>query len=287
MGDSGLVAIDDGRAWADLSAWRKTLVSGPDARGWLEDLVTASVADLSVGLARRSLLLSPTGRIRADFTVASLGEGLLLVQDPDQPDPLGDLLRPYVLSAQVVLEERDRDPLLAFLGGEPPSIGPGPVYRPSALGSGFDVLLDEGSDARSLTAGREYVSGAGLEAWRIHRGMARFPVDLTPSSLPHEAGLDHLIAYGKGCFLGQEAVAKVKNLGHPTRVVLALLAPEPVETGDAIVSDGETVGEITSATDDADRIAAIGRVGWGARESSLTTSSGARLQVRGLASGTA
>ena len=278
-------ALLEGRAWADLSDWRKSFVSGSDARAWLQDLITAEIDDLEPGFARRSLLLSPTGRIRADFTVAVLPSGLLLVQDPRQPHPIERLLAPYVLSSDVHLRDRTEDlGLLAFPNAEPPSDSRTFAYRPSTLGTGFDALVEQPEDRERLTVGGQPVSRERLEARRIERGEARFPVDLTESSLPHEAGLDHAIAYGKGCFLGQEAVARVRNLGHPPRVVLALRADSPVAAGDPIVSNDRAVGEITSVADPG--TAAIGRVSWAARDAELATRAGVELDVLDLASGT-
>lgn len=280
MRESGSDPIAEGRAWTDLSDRRKVAVSGPDAEAWLHDLVTASIEDLEPAAARRSLLLTPTGRIRADFTVARVGGGFLLVQAPDQPASILDLLSPYVLSSRVELHEADRR-LLGF----PNRAGAvrAEHYRPSSLGPGLDALPAGESEERGLVEGLEHVGPELVEAWRIARGEARFPVDLTTTSLPHEAGLDHAIAYGKGCFLGQEAVAKVRNLGHPPRVTLALAAEGEVRPGDAIRSGERDVGAVTSVAGEA----AIGTVRWDARERPLATERGTELRSLGLASGAA
>lgn len=102
-------ALDEGRAFVDGSGLRMVEVGGGDAAAWLNDLVTAGVEDLAENEAVRSLLLTPTGRVRADFHVARASERFLLLQDPDQPKAIDDLLEPYVLSSDVAL----RDP-----GGE-------------------------------------------------------------------------------------------------------------------------------------------------------------------------
>ncbi|HEX2266939.1 MAG TPA: hypothetical protein VHI97_01890, partial [Actinomycetota bacterium] len=86
MSESGVLeALLTGRAFVDLSSWRKIAVTGSDAFRWLNDLVSADLTGLRSGQARRSLLLSPTGQVRADFTVLAYPEGLLLLQDPAQP----------------------------------------------------------------------------------------------------------------------------------------------------------------------------------------------------------
>jgi folate-binding Fe-S cluster repair protein YgfZ len=100
-------ALDAGSAVLDFGAWTATEVRGADAEGWLNDLVTASVEDLEPGTTVRSLLLGPTGRVRAEFHVARSADGFLLLQGPGQPEPIGTLLDPYVLSSEVELGPAD------------------------------------------------------------------------------------------------------------------------------------------------------------------------------------
>jgi len=128
--------------------------------------------------------------------------------------------------------------------------------------------------------------GPAVEAWRIRRGVPRFPIDLDEDSLPAEAGLDDevVIDRAKGCYLGQESVAKVRNLGHPTRLVIALGSPSTVEAGDVVLARGaagdEDVGVVTSADAGPDGSAVIARVRWEARAAELRTDSGAPLRPR-------
>jgi folate-binding Fe-S cluster repair protein YgfZ len=107
-----LTALEEERAFADRSGYRKILVSGSEAGGWLHDLLTARIAGLAEGRATRSLLLTPTGRIRADVTVARTEQGWWLLQDPRQPTSIDDLLAPYVLSSDVAMTDRSSDLLL-------------------------------------------------------------------------------------------------------------------------------------------------------------------------------
>jgi folate-binding protein YgfZ len=285
--DPAVAALRDGRAFVDLSDWRKILVHGTEAEAWLNDLLSAELAGLGVGAARRSLLLSPTGRIRADLTVARLAGGFLLVQDPRQPSAVHELLAPYVLSSDVRLDDRTEDlALLACPGADPPSIEGAERYRPSALGEGVDVLAPR--EFRENVRAEITLTEAGpeaVEAWRIERGMPRFGIDLREDSIPHEADVGRAIAYDKGCFLGQEAVAKVRNLGRPPFVVLAARSPSAVSAGDAVLSNGTEAGRVTSAVPVADGSALIARVRWEARDAELRTPSGEPLRVVGLASG--
>jgi tRNA-modifying protein YgfZ len=285
--DDGLDALREGRAFVDITSWRKIHVTGPEARGWLNDLITADIGVLETGSSSRSLLLGPTGRMRADFCVAPLGDGFILVQDLEQPAAIDGLLAPYVLSSDVRLTDRTGDlTLLACPGRDVADLVPAATtWRPSCLGSGSDVLTDPGGEGPAATisalrsAGLVPAGLESLEAWRVERGVARYGVDLLEDSLPQEADLDEAIGYGKGCFLGQEAVAKVRNLGHPPRVLLAAIAGGRVGAGDAVTSNGEEVGLVTSATPLPDgRTAAIVRVRWGARTSPLSGPDGSTIR---------
>ena len=93
-----------------------------------------------------------------------------------------------------------------------------------------------------------------------------------------EAGLDDLVSYDKGCFLGQEAVAKVRNLGRPRRVLLRLRSHETVAPGEPVVLDGDEIGAVTSAASDGDGTILFARVAWEARAGALSTAAGAHLR---------
>ncbi len=253
-------ALDEGRGALGLEGFRAVLATGADAGTWLQDLVTAGVQGLARGEAVRSLLLSPTGRIRADLHVLRTPEGYLLLQPADQPTGAGDLLGPYVLSSDVTLSPA----------------APRLVALPGVRGWRFE-------DPAATTAEPVGVGAEAVEAWRIRRGIARFPVDLDLDSLPAEAGLDDevVIDRTKGCFLGQESVAKVRNLGHPTRIVLALRATGNVAPGEPVTTRGAEVGLVTSADGLPDGgTALLARVRWDAREDDLRTAAGTRLERR-------
>lgn len=252
-------ALDDGRAVLDLEGWTLTEVRGADAQGWLNDLVTASMEGIRDGEAVRSLLLSPTGRIRADFHVLrSPGEGFLLLQGPGQPEAVATLLAPYVLSSDVELVAADPTGLLV-------TPRPGPAWTAT--------LGDPGDAVR--------VGAEALEAWRIRHGIAGFPIDLDADSLPAEAGLDAepVIDRTKGCYLGQESVARVRNLGHPVRLVLAVRADAPLHPGLAVLAEGAQAGTVTSV-EPAGGSGAMVRIRWDAREADLIAAGGFVLERR-------
>ncbi|HJS25518.1 MAG TPA: hypothetical protein VJ913_00130 [Actinomycetota bacterium] len=246
-----ILALDADRGAVPTTGWTATRVGGRDAVAWLNDLVTADVERLEPGGVVRSLLLSPTGRIQADLLVAGETGSLLSLQSPGQPRTLDELLSPYVLSSDVVLERAASDGVL--VGGI----------------QGWRLTAE-------VPPGHVVVGPEPFEAWRISRGIARFPIDLDEESLPAEAGLDRepVIDRGKGCYLGQESVAKVRNLGHPTRVVVPVTAEGAVSEGDRVRSAAAEVGVVTSL----EGSSAIIRIRWAARDSALQTDRGTRLR---------
>jgi folate-binding protein YgfZ len=248
-------ALDEGRAFVDGSGLRAIEVTGGDAARWLNDLVTAGVEELPEGAAARSLLLTPTGRMRADVHVARTPNGFLLLQESDQSGPIDELLQPYVLTSDVALRRVDAGARVVLL----------PAGR-----EGWAVAWEPPDGA--VEAGAE-----AAEAWRIRRGIPRFPPDLDEESLPAEGGLEFLIDFTKGCFLGQEAVAKVRNLGHPQRTILALRAAGPVQPGEPVLAEGRQVGTVTSAASSGEGFALLARVRWEARSAPVATASSGHL----------
>jgi folate-binding protein YgfZ len=240
----------------DLNEWRRVHVTGSDAFEWLQDLVSAAVPrdQEDIPYARRSLLLTPTGRIRAEFHIVYVHDGFLLIQDPVQPKPVDELLAPYVLSSDVALAPLENNPY-AILEGEG-------VVTPI----GWTMVEPD----RGLSVDE-------FDEWRVHEGLPRFGVDLDEDSLPQEAGWERFIDFTKGCFMGQEAMAKIRNMnGHPTRLIRALRADESVQDGERLFAEGQEVGVVTSAADTDVMV----RVRWDARNEALVTEGGAALRDR-------
>jgi tRNA-modifying protein YgfZ len=300
--DESIRALSSGAAFVDRTSYRLVAVSGGDARRWLNDLVTADLSALEAGRSRRSLLLTPTGRIRADVHVLALHRGLVLAQDPEQPQPIDEALAPYVLSSDVRLERVDRAVLCAPGSDElpPPAVASLidiEVIRPSMLGDGFDIVVPRGDAAAAVRAAmstaRIEVAEAMVRAWEVRRGIPRYPRDLTPDSSPTEASIDApVVDPSKGCFLGQESVARIRNLGHPPRLVVGVTADGDVRQGDVVhaLDDDAGAGEraaradagvITSATPTAKGTAAIARIRWADRLRPLVTQSGVALHIIG------
>jgi len=274
-----LAALLTGRAFVDVSHYRKVRVHGKDAIAWLHDLLTADIAGLTPGASCRSLLLTPTGRIRADVQVLRRDDDIVLTQDPEQPDHIGLLLGPYVLSSAVSLEDATGDlALFAVPDAAASTIGL-PGFEPSSLGPGLDLLAAQGKPAwrvqdALVKAALIEASAASAEAWRIIHGIARMGPDFDQRSLPSEAALDDTIDTTKGCFLGQESVARIANLGHPPRVLRHVRCVAPFVPGAQVFAGGDAVGEVTSAAPLGDACVGLVRIAWPAVGAHLTDAGG-------------
>jgi folate-binding protein YgfZ len=187
------------------------------------------------------------------------------------------------LSADVSLEDRTNDLALFTVPGRAASlVGIHGATEPSSVGPGIDVLVDAGKPAlrfveACIAAGLEEAGGDAYEVWRVRRGIARMVPDFDERSLPAEAGLEATIDSEKGCFLGQEAVARVRNLGHPPRLLRHLHGPGRIAAGEAVFAGTNAVGEVTSAAPDGEGSTLIARVRWGAAIEPLTVSGGRSL----------
>jgi folate-binding protein YgfZ len=256
--ESEVAALEDGAA-LDISTWHRTQVTGADAVGWLDGLLTAGIARLPERASARSLLLAPTGHVRADLFLYRAPDAFVILQPPGQPGAIDELLAPYVLSSDVAL------------GDDRPTRRLSVVPRADRA---WSITESEPSEPARASVGM-----AAFEIWRVRRGLPWFPVDFDEHSVPAEARLEATIDLSKGCFLGQESVARVRNLGHPGRLVLALRANAQVSAGESVVADGEAVGAVTSAAPIPGGSATIARVRWGARARALRTASGVRLRL--------
>ncbi len=272
------LALAEGRAFVETSQ-RLLRAEGEDSVDWLNDLVSSDVASLRNGEAARTLLLSPSGRIRADLRALRVERGFLLLQGPDQAEPVDDILRPYVLSSRVELFAREPVPVFTVSDRADPPPG-GWVFRPSVFGMGSDLVVPPGNEeevrARLSSAMRE-VEVEAATAWRVWLRIPLFPADMGVDPLPAEAGLDRFVDLAKGCFLGQESARMVHERGRPAFRVVAAAADGPVAPGETVVRQGQRMGSVTSAALTPEGWGAMVRLRGGEREGELVTATGATL----------
>jgi len=233
-------------------------VSGEDARNFLNGLVTTDVTQLAPGLGRFGALLTPQGKIIADFLITEApsghGGGFLLDCPRALAKGLADKLGFYKLRAKVTVENlSDSLGVLAAWDGDF-TVRPDLSFadpRNDALG--WRILIPE--ELRQKVAdlvGAELVDSGLYEAHRIAAGAPRGGLDfMYGDAFPHETNMDRLhgIDFEKGCYVGQEVISRMQHRGtartRTVKIVLDGFAPEP---GTAILAGDKPVGTIGSTS---------------------------------------
>src|ERR1700687_4388341 len=233
-------------------------VSGGDARDFLNGLVTSDVTLLRPGLGRFGALLTPQGKITADFlsTEAPSGHGGGFVIDCPRAlaQALADKLGFYRLRAKVAVENlSDSLGVLAAWDGDP-SVKPDLAFadpRNAALGWRILVPAELAQKVADLI-GADLGDSAAYDAHRIASGVPRGGLDfMYGDAFPHETNMDRLhgVDFDKGCYVGQEVVSRMQHRGsartRTVRVILDGPAPEP---GAALLGGDTPVGTIGSTS---------------------------------------
>jgi folate-binding protein YgfZ len=223
-------------------------VAGPDAADYLQRMVSNDVEALGVGESCEALLLTAKGRVIALLRVWRRGEDdFLLLTEPE----LGETVRAHLLRtrlrARCEIEPEEHDSTLLLGGGH--GI-PNEDYGMPAV-----EVLDERHEPT--------IDEEELEVLRIQAGTPRWGRELDERVLPAEAGLDErAISWTKGCYPGQEPVARLHYRGHPNRRLrrLELESAELPQYDAEILFEGKPVGRITSAARANGRVVALGYV---------------------------
>jgi len=270
-------ALAEGRASVDLSNRGVVTVTGPDRLTWLTDLCTQVLTGLSPGDSALALILSPHGHVEHELHVVDDGETTWLVVQPGTAESLVTYLRSMQFMLRV--EVADRSDAYAVVWEPVRELDPdAPTWLVPADFAGVgqvDAGSDRGGDATKYVgdrpahfggrevivpradlqgrlAAREPAGSWALEALRVAAAVPRLGLETDHRTLPHEVGwIGPGVHLAKGCYRGQEAVARVHNLGHPPRRLVLLHLDGSDEQlpahGDAVVVDGREVGWVGTA----------------------------------------
>ena len=246
---------------ADGSARGKLRLAGGEAAEFLQGQVTNDVEALAPGAGCYAALLSHKGKVQADMRVLRGDDWIWLDAEPGLEPLLERTIRMYGIGRDVRAEnETDTHAILSVLGPaarsaldtEPPAeehsfvVGENGLYVSTLLG--VDVICPAAdADAVRLALGVEPVSEAAAECLRIEAGRPRFGVDFGTETIPEEAGLnERAVSFTKGCYVGQETVARLHYKGKPNRHLRGLRLSEPAATGAELRLGDRTVGALGS-----------------------------------------
>jgi folate-binding protein YgfZ len=266
-------AFEEGAALVDLSHKTILQLSGKDPIGMLNATLTNEVPE-EEHRGVYALLLNPKGRIQADLRVLKSGGDLLIDTEPEGAAAAKGLLGRYAPFSRVKLEDlSETDTPWGTIGLYGPraqelfdglelaehetagvKLGGADLLAAGLVApvSGYDLL----GPRDSLSAAHDHFAGRGAvpvglrayEAARIKAGIPRFGSDITPENFPAEAGiLERAVSFEKGCYPGQETVARMRYRGHPNKILRRfVLEGPPPQRGTPIFQSERQVGTITS-----------------------------------------
>ncbi len=277
-------ALTAGCGLVDRSERGKLALSGRDAAEFLNGQVSNDVVSLAAGEGCYAAFLTHKGKMLGDLRVlvvspADDGPGaapeLLLDTERVALQALFDMIRRFSVGHAVELHKRTLERgLLSLIGplsrdvlaraGVPAGSQPGEAEHANARGTiagvpallvatdvGIDVLVDSESTAlvgeALAAAGAKPASEASAEIVRLERGRPRYGLDLDESTIPQEAGLnDRAVSFTKGCYVGQETVARLFYRGKPNRHLRGLRLSAPAERGAELRLGERVVGTLGS-----------------------------------------
>jgi folate-binding protein YgfZ len=254
----------------DRSERGKLALSGAEAKSFLQGQVTNDVEALSPGRGCYAAFLTPKGKMLGDLRILDTGDELLLDTERLALQGLFNMIRRFSIGYDLELHKRTLERgLLSLIGptadviGRTSELAPeehshaevevgGVTARAIRTDAGIDLLCD----SSRLDALREQLSVAGAapisesvaECVRVERGRPRYGVDLDDTVIPQEAGLnERAVSFTKGCYVGQETVARLHYRGKPNRHLRGLCCSSSVQRGDEITAEGRAVGRVGSA----------------------------------------
>jgi tRNA-modifying protein YgfZ len=269
-------ALRDGCGVLDRSERGKLALSGAGAVEFLNGQVTNELSTLRPGSGCYAAFLTHKGKMLGDLRILAIGDNhddrpaeLLLDTERVALQPLFDMIRRFKVGYEVELHKRTLERgLLSLIGPGAATVAgaedlpaiehahaavaiDGISARAVRTDLGLDLICDA-ADTDALSAalrarGATAVSEPAAESVRIEQGRPRYGIDLDDSVIPQEAGLnERAVSFTKGCYVGQETVARLYYKGKPNRHLRGLRLSEPAVAGDELLLGERPVGRLSS-----------------------------------------
>ncbi len=246
-------------------------VTGADAAPFLQGILSQDVETMEAGAVTRSFLLQPQGKLTALLWVARVGGGYALVVDRGLGAVAAGTLSRYRIRVDAEVETDARSPLAlwgpstgevldaAGLADPPGAATDGDVLVMRIPLAGLDRVVVLGVDAAQLDA--RPAGALAATAVRVEAGEPVMGVDVDERTIPQETGLvPDAVSFTKGCYLGQELVARLDTRGHVNRRLAGIVGGSNVlpPPGAELVADDRSVGVLTSPSESLELRAPIG-----------------------------
>ncbi len=253
--------------WLDLDARGRVVARGADRARFLDGMLSCDVAKLEPGAGRDALLLDRKGHVLATLRVLARADALLLDTAPGTGTTLLAALGKLIVADDVALEDLGASWRTASVEGPGAAealaridvSAPGPGcglegdgvvwWGGGELSAGGVRVLGPAEAVRDIERrlALPALSPDQAEVLRVEAFVPRYGVDVGERSFPQEARLEGSLSYTKGCYVGQEIVARIRSRGQVNRLLVQLRADAPVPAGARIRRDAQDVGLVTSA----------------------------------------
>jgi folate-binding protein YgfZ len=263
-------ALTEGCGLVDHSERGKLALTGSDAKEFLAGQTTNDIEALVPGEGCYAAFLTPKGKMLGDLRFLDLGEELFLDTERVALQGLFDMIRRFKIGYQVELHKRTVERgLLSLLGPDAPRVAgaerlPAVEHANAAVeidgiaaivartDTGVDLLCDAAATEELTRAlrdrGAARASEDAAEIVRVEHGRPRYGIDLDKTVIPQEAGLnERAVSFTKGCYVGQETVARLYYKGKPNRHLRGLRLSAPAEPGAELRLGERSVGRLTSS----------------------------------------
>jgi folate-binding protein YgfZ len=271
--DAGYRALTDSCGVLDRSERGKLALTGTEAKVFLQGQISNDVEALIPGTGCYAALLTPKGKMLGDLRILDTEEELLLDTERVALQGLFNSIRRTMIGYDVQLHKRTLERgLLSLIGPDSGAVAgvqgliaePEHTHLVADVGGisvrairtdvGIDLLCDSTATAALLaaleSAGVAAVSEETAEVIRVETGRPRYGVELDDAVIPQEAGLnERAVSFTKGCYVGQETVARLHYRGKPNRHLRGLRLSAPVAAGDAIEFGEREVGHLGSVAE--------------------------------------
>lgn len=249
-----------GTLFADRSDRGKLRLVGEQRAWFLDQILTQSFEDMAPGDARDAAFLTPHGRMKAFMETLATDDALLMHFEPELRSELPEELARYVFATRVEIQDVTDDLGLVLAAGEgwrdaARTAAPGGLLHPTrSIGIEAGYVWTERADVSGVLGalgelGARAATEQELESLRIAAGVPRWGREMDTKTFPQEAGIDaYAVRYDKGCYLGQEAMAKIHFRGKVNRRLVRLVGEGPMTEGAELKVDDVKVGSVTSAT---------------------------------------
>lgn len=253
--------MDETLLFADRSDRGKLRFTGEQRLWFLHQILTQAFEDMAPGEARDAAFITVHGRLKAYMECVATQDALLMHFEPELLATLPDEIRRYVFATRVEIEDVSDEMGLILVVGDgwrefAARCAPDAVaHQTTSLGGEAGYLWVDGAAVPAVLdalgeGGARHAEEEELEAIRITHGVARWGRDMDEKTFPQEAGIDgRAVHYNKGCYVGQEAMAKIHFRGKVNRRLAVLDAEAPLSPGTVLNLDDAKVGEVTSAAD--------------------------------------